>query len=132
MFFSLLMLRSSGDVISRVARHILYTKKITFTEEYAGDDAVEQAQADKTSVCRLTVNGTIPLLCFLVLVLTGLCLGKDMGNIPAILANEKPPNPELEWFGPGCVRACTPAKKCTLLPLISFKDKATLIFSVIF
>jgi len=76
MLFSLFLLKSYGDDITRVARGILQSRHIYFTEQYAGDDRVEDARLKNTSVVRITVNGT------------------DMGNIPSILKDETPPDPD--------------------------------------
>lgn len=108
MLFSLLMLRSGGDNISRIARQKLQSKHINFREEYAGDYAIDTANGQ--SVCRLTVNGTREAC----IINYWQSKGRDMGNIPKILEHETPPDPDviariIDWIGSKLCKKKTPS-----------------------
>lgn len=89
MLFSVLLLRYTGDRISRIARAVLQRKGIEFEEHYVGDIAVEQVKAEgdpKRSPCRILVNGN------------------EKGRPDLILQDETPPDEDIfarmcEWIG---------------------------------
>lgn len=71
MIFSLLLLRPTGDDISRIARMILEKKNIKFSEKY------QEKSDEMQSVCKIYLNGN------------------EIKNVPKLLANEVPPDPDV-------------------------------------